>query len=34
MYDNEVENIFKYVTRAMRTVGIKISMNRFADKVF
>jgi hypothetical protein len=34
MTENEVEHIFKYVTKTIRSVGVTISMNMFSDKVY
>lgn len=34
MTESEVENVFKYVTKSIRTTGITISINELTDKVF
>lgn len=34
MSASEVESTFKLVTKAIRTVGVTISINRFSDKVY
>ena len=34
MTDAESENLFKYITKAIRTVGVTISISRLTDRVF
>ena len=34
MTDSESENLFKYITRSVRTVGVTLSISRLTDKVF
>lgn len=34
MTDVEVETVFKYITKSIKTIGVTLSVNRFTDKVF
>lgn len=34
MSNDEVEYLFKNVTKSVRTIGVNISINRLTDKVF
>ena len=34
MTENEIEQLFKYVTKTVKTIGVEISINRLTEKVF
>ena len=34
MSDSEVEGIFKYITKTVKTIGVTISINKFTESVF
>ena len=34
MSNDEVEYLFKYVTKSVRTIGVSVSIDRLTEKVF